>query len=752
MLGVGYAVTGVYDQERPFLFTEGTLTIPAYTDNIEINLSSQDIGVIQEIKISNQVYELAITDTPEPGEYYYSPKNKILIINPVEAPREGDNIYYSGLTETSQTIRTTQIIDNVPDFYRRWNIYGSAQFSSDFSGHPTATFNFITDSSFESLILNAFAPDRPFSFYGKSYESRQIQVNQIPDNNKIQVTVNFQGKHSPKGLRNPLDQPIKLQPFANKEVVTLSQLGSAIGINILGSAQIKVPIDKEISEDATTTLRRELESRAATVGCFVDYSGIFPQLKKFGKTATRYLSRGDVLQKRWAVSYGGTGAKFQGVPLSSELHNVRIKLEKEENEQGDEFITLFEGDPNPTIAPDIDKQLFRSNRFAFDMNGPTKTQREIRLVNSTTLKEVVKVYGFIYNESDTHVVSLTTRLEDPSDPNSGEIETYEIRFAEPTFDDFWGPIKYLEINHIYNPETGDYETAPGTGWELGRFLKSNGNLEICELIGQQLLSDDASEQAQLQKVIDAYAFFRNPITSAINFQLDSFSEHYDDVTGEDDPKFATLTTQTENSYASIPDPRIGDDDQTLPALVVGTNRIQETRRTIASTQKELYKESETVSNAEGSDFGETAKAESYRDVRGRPPVQPRFRELGRRQEPRTPEESNKTYRVSTPSALNLENNELFPLVSGIKSLQDAKTFINTVVAIENSRNAVRLQVQIVRQPSWNPGDIVVFEGDRWVLLSVRETQLIQRNGVWYRPVAIELGMLLEPKVTATVES
>ena len=87
--------------------------------------------------------------------------------------------------------------------------------------------------------------------------------------------------------------------------------------------------------------------------------------------------------------------------------------------------------------------------------------------------------------------------------------------------------------------------------------------------------------------------------------------------------------------------------------MVGTNRIQETRRTIASTENELYKETETVSNAEGSDFGETAKSESYRDMRGRPSVQSRFKELGRRQEPRTPEESNKTYRISTPSALDL---------------------------------------------------------------------------------------------------
>ncbi|CCQ61714.1 hypothetical protein [Crocosphaera watsonii] len=28
-LGVGYAVTAIYDQEKPFLFIEGTLTIPS---------------------------------------------------------------------------------------------------------------------------------------------------------------------------------------------------------------------------------------------------------------------------------------------------------------------------------------------------------------------------------------------------------------------------------------------------------------------------------------------------------------------------------------------------------------------------------------------------------------------------------------------------------------------------------------------------------------------------------------------------
>ena len=751
-LGVGYAVTAIYDQEKPFLFIEGTLTIPSYISLIEIDIAAQNIGAIQEIKIAGEIYTLTDYQTPQPGEYYYSPKTKTLTINPVNSPRQGDNIYFSGLTETSQVVRTTQIIDNVPSFFGRWKVYGSAQFSRDFQGHPVATFNFIASGSSESSIVNTFSPDSSFTFYGVSYESRQLQINYIPDNNKIQVTINFQGRHAPKGLKNPLDQPIKLEPFTNKETVTLSQLGSAIGVSILGSSRIKVPIDKDISDDATTTLRRELESRAASIGCFVDYSRLFPQLKEFGKTPIRYLSRGDVLEKRWGVSYGGTGDKFQGVPLSYEIHNVRLKLEKEENEQGDEFIPLFEGDPNPTISPDLEKQFFRSNKFAFDMNGPTKTQREISLVNSTTLKEVIKVYGFIYNESDTYVVSLTTRLENPSDPNSSEIETYEIRFAEPTFDAYWGQTKYLEINHIYNPETGDYETAPGTGWELTRFLKSNSNLEICELIGQKLLSDDEAEQAQIQKVIDAYAFFTNPITSATNFQLESYSDYYEDATGEDEPKFANLTTQTENSYASIPDPRIGDDEQTLPALVVGTNRIQETRRTIASTENELYKESETVSNAEGSDFGETAKAESYRDVRGRPPLQPRFKEYGRRQKPRTPEESNKIYRVSTPLALSLDNNELFPLVSGIKTLEQAKVFIDTVVAIENSSNAVRLQIQIVRQPDWMEGDIIVFDGDKWVLLSVKETQVIQRNGVWYRPVAIELGMLLEPKVTTMVES
>ena len=205
-LGVGYAVTGIYDQEKPFLFTEGTLIIPAYTDKINIDIFAQSIGAIQEIKIAGKAYELAASYVPEQGEYYYSPKDRILVINPIDSVREGDNIYYSGLTEGSQTIRTTQIIDNVPDLFHRWNIYGSAEFSSNFLGYPIAIFNFLVNSSFETSILNTFAPNRSFSFYGKTYEARQIQVNQIPDNNKIQVTINFQGKHSPKGKRNPLDR------------------------------------------------------------------------------------------------------------------------------------------------------------------------------------------------------------------------------------------------------------------------------------------------------------------------------------------------------------------------------------------------------------------------------------------------------------------------------------------------------------------------------------------------------------------
>lgn len=142
-MSFGYAVTGIYDRDRPFLFIEGVLSIPSYSTTIIINLSAQNIGVITDIKIADNYYELGDVDVLEQGQYHYSSKTNLLTINPIGFPQETDNIYYAGLTESSEIIRTTQIIDNIPSFFTDWNIYGSAQFSHDFQGHPTASFEFI---------------------------------------------------------------------------------------------------------------------------------------------------------------------------------------------------------------------------------------------------------------------------------------------------------------------------------------------------------------------------------------------------------------------------------------------------------------------------------------------------------------------------------------------------------------------------------------------------------------------------------
>lgn len=742
LLSIGYGKVGILGNE------DVLVQIVTHINSIEIttSLPLTNTGVVFSVIINNQIYTLAETNSPQVGEFTFNPSSQSLTINPIGLIPANTPISIEYQPLSQETVKTTQITKDIPTLFETWNIHGEITLNQTFESHPTATFKFLTDASNETSVRDTFDGAKFITLYGIGYKVSASQITHFPENKKIGVTVNLDGKWSPQQERSVLDRPIELKDFIGK-TPTLNQLGAKVGASISG-ASITVPVPKNISKDATTTLRGELESRAVSVGGFVDYhSPTSPTVKSFGSTPLRYLSRADILQKSWSIAYTGQGATLNGVKLTHELNNVKLQIKKSSNnETGDEWITLVEGDPNPQIPPNIDKNLLRSNSLCFDLGGETKTKKTVTVVNSATVKEVIETYGFLYTEADTHVVSLKTV--------NGE-ETFEIRFADQSFNNYWTKIKHLEIIHTHNAQTGDYNSAIGGGWEMTRFLQPTSNLTICELQGAKLLSDDATEQAQLQKEIDLYQFFKNPIASATNFDLAKFSDFYDDVTTDNDESpstFAQKTTQTEDSYATTPDPRLGDDGEARPPLVVGSRKSQQVIRTIASTQKELYKESETIFNAEGESFRNTAGVTTSRDISGRPPVQRRLTLTGKSVDKKEPETDTVTYRLNSQGSLStLKTNQLFQLVSGITDLSTALTSAETYLAKENSRNACQLSLTMTRQPKWRVGDLVWCEEQKWLLLGINEQQIVRGRGVWYRPVSVQLGLLLRPNVSASVE-
>lgn len=639
------------------------------------------------------------------------------------------------LTDTEPTlgsneIANTRITQEIPAIFQEWNLEGQIQFSHSIGSLSTCSLTFTTTPDKETQIREYFTPYRLLTLYNHTYWVTNLQIEHLPLPQTLKISISC---GEPNSQRNPYNRPILLKENDQNRHTYLSSLCSVIGLGYDGpSIPLKLPDD--LPNNSTTTINDEL-SRAYQYGYFWQPHPDQLTLKPFGSTPQRTLKNTDILQLTYSLNYPGDGAKFEEIPLYKEYHNTRLTIDGQsgKEEQRNDKQTLIEGDPNPQIPPNINKQLLYSPRIAFDTGGPIKTKKTILTLNGQPIKETEITFGFLYTSLDTHTVSIS----------NGDIA---IRRAGLDFANFW--VQISSIERIYIRDSNGYlKQISSSGTTKTRFKQESDQLEQATAQGERLfVGSQDPEYQRLTQIINLYEYFDQPISEERIFTLSSLSIFPDTPPQTPEPYYVSRDLYTFNSYAETPDP---DSTTTAPLPPISTGKYSQSETIITITRLKnpsAYRILSRTTNSEGTSFQDSAAIENSQIVQGRPDVANRL-QLYENTSNNDDPDPDKIYRINTPGSLRIDQNPDSLSFPGADTISLAVTAARTLCRIENSQNACTTILKIKRKPSWQVGDRILWNNQLWWLLEIQEIQTIDRTLVNCSQFQIKIGRLLLVPVT-----
>lgn len=643
-------------------------------------------------------------------------------------------------TETAlapQEIISTRITQDIPDLFREWNIEGQIQFSHSIGTLSTCQFTFTALPSQENQIRNYFTPYRLLTLYDHTYWVTALQIEHLPLPQQLKITISC---GEPSSQRNPYNRPILLKENDQNLHVSLASLCIAVGLSYYGpSIPLKLP--KDLANDSTTTLSNEL-TRAYQYGYFWQPSPVALTLNRFGNTPLHVLKDSDILELTYSLSYPGDGAKFEEIPLTKEYHNTRLTLDTTNTitSQSNTFNTIIEGDPNPQVPPNINKQLLYSPRLAFDTGGPTKTKKITTYLNGQPLQETETTFGFLYTSLDTHTVTIS----------NGEAA---IRRAGLDFANFW--IEVSSIERIYIRDSNGYlRQVSASGTLKTRFRQESDQLEQATAQGERLFvgTQNPGEYTRLTQIIQLYEYFDQPLEEKRLFTLSSLSIFPDTPPQNPDPLYVSRDFYTFNTYAETPDPD-STSQAPLPPIITGKYSQSEALTQLIQTKNpSAYRILTRTSNSEGTSLSDSAAIETTQLVQGRPSVANRLQLYPSNNPPDDTPETEKIYRLRTPNSLFFNKNPDSLFFSGADTIGLASTAARTLCQIENSSNACTTTLKIKRKSSWQVGDRILWNNKNWWLLEIEDIQTIDRNLVNSSEFQIKIGRLLFVPTTYSLDN
>lgn len=645
------------------------------------------------------------------------------------------------LTDTEPTlgsneISNTRITQDLPAIFQEWNIEGQIQFSHSIGSLSTCQLSFTTTPDKENQIREYFAPYRLLTLYNHSYWVTALEIEHLPLPQTLKITISC---GEPNSQRNPYNRPILLKQNDQNLHTYLHSLCEALGLSYTGpSIPLKPP--KDLANDSTTTINDEL-SRAHQYGYFWQPHPDQLILKPFGSTPQRTLKDSDILQLTYSLNHPGDGAKFEGIPLTKEYHNTRLTLDNSgQEQQTNQTETIIDGDPNPHIPPNINKQLLYSPRLAFDTGGPTKTKKTITLLNGQPIKETETTFGFLYTSLDTHTVSIS----------NGDVA---IRRASLDFSSFWGQVSAIERIYVRNND-GYLLQISASGTLKTRFLQESDQLEQAIAMGERLFvgSQNPTEYNRLTQQINLYEYFNQPLSENRLFTLSPLDIFPDTPKQTPTPYYTSRDQYIFDSYAETPNPD-STTEAPLPPLSTGKYSQSETLITITRIPNpSAYRISNRTSNSEGAALSSSAAIENSQIVQGRPNLANRLQLYENNAPPTEDTPTEKNYRLRTPNSLPIEKNPDSLSFPGADTIGLAITAAETLCQIENSQNACTTTLKIKRKPSWQVGDRILWKDQIWWLLEIQESQSIHKNLINCSQFQIKIGRLLLVPITYSLDT
>ncbi|MEM9449964.1 MAG: hypothetical protein AAGA75_15675 [Cyanobacteria bacterium P01_E01_bin.6] len=387
--------------------TESTeaIALPAPVDGIITVTPPSTVSNVASVTIDDVVYTPTKDEegTPSTGEFHYSPSTNTLDVNVGTAtPATGTAAQYKAFS-AAYSVTNDRWTGEIPAFLSEWNISGSISLSRSFEGSPSGSLEFTTASSNESSVRTSLRNGKKVVLFGRGYAVSDLQFSN-DGQGQINVSVNLQGAHD-----IALDNNVLLRSSSSTTSVSLSTLAQRAGTVYRGPA-INVPIDREASLKATTTLGSEL-ARARAYRGFAFYSNPDQiEIRTWGATKLHTISDADILSggaSPLTKTYAGQGNEYKTFQLSDEYLNRELLLDLtdtaedgEGNGRKNTVRTIVTGDRIITAAS-LQLDLREPNN-SFDLGGQVLTRTTTQYRNEIETWVETEEFGYAYACSDVY--------------------------------------------------------------------------------------------------------------------------------------------------------------------------------------------------------------------------------------------------------------------------------------------------------------------------------------------------------------
>lgn len=747
------------------------------------NLVSVKIG-------SNNYSPASDRDNIQPGEYSFDfVTNQVQVYLLVGDNLEKDSlVYQTGVDTGSLQNKSTDICAASEPLLAKWNAKDSISINYRFGSEPSGlSFSFTSCQQEIPRIKQELANGTEHNCLDYKWVVSSLQIVEESYTDIIGVVVNLTYFLASRGnpSQSVLDKPIKLKKKLGgntyKRVVKSGELALDAGASYRGE-EIRVRVPRSTSVKEFTTMRSLVQERAITNHGYVYYGREGIEVRQWSEGKTHIINESDLRDRAITINYQGQGSWLNGVQLSSELRNIKINLDFDEdadNQQGVYQEWTFENCDNLSelyrpvyrsgfFLQNPDTEILRSPLINFDSGGAfNKSATRTTYVNNTpTFEEKIET-GYCFSTGDgisDNGLSFNNNIYRVNITSQGNIKIELNPTANPQ--NFFGVVRQTTSDWIFDSDDGYLEEIRIRGFEKARLQQESEQLEGITLKAQAIqqgsevngiFTPDPSLMAQAK----AYEFSENlEIIDTTIYGLDRHRDYYDDVVQPDEceeedfiePKFVRLMARSRDDFFIRENPK-NTEQFTYPPITTGKRHRESERVSIKSDRfPEKYQVTSKKETIEGESF-KNANRESSIDYRdGKPGVHTRldlsFDPLNNSTNTNYEQYKNENYYLFS-SGVVFDDIKVEEGSKGYPDIDDpnqVRAIAQTEQSIKNSQNACTTTINIHYRTGIEVGDFVLFRGQRWKVFGINDSRTLDIKRQKSDRFELSLGLYLRPKL------
>ena len=530
----------------------------------------EDTLAVFEVVHGNNVFTLADTDTPQPGQFTFDRATQQITLYTSTALPAGMNAIVKAVNDTTPAIagghglpplvspalplKTNYVNPGLFWTFSGLPVVGTISWGCSFEQQPSGNINLFVTRSTISTVRSHFARGKELEFAGvgfsvNAYNEKLLNTEEYPGG-VYEVSVTLTGWSNqykylkPVLLKNQLGDNVdcslisdgssvtfgtgtatktSVTNLANKNNVSLNLSSGGLSNGVFSSSDSGSSWDVRIpagtAADATTSWQGELQSRLRANGAFVSYStpGVI-KAKGIDDVSQRYFYvpefeiayQGDIKPIHWKVD-GQFVKKANNEDEDTQVKNVVLSAEPKWRRREPFTETVENGDENVKTCPDEGGEL-KDPSSNYDQSGPTKSLEISVMMDGSPLSRRNVTYGYAYSAYDIY---------------QGKDENETPIYSDAP-ENYWRVIKDVTENFQYDEKTGYLIGSKTHGWQLVRFRTESfrsGESTIPPTV--QGNAEDASDEEVA--ALEYYKFRRAPVDGFSNYYLLQHSDYYKDT-------------------------------------------------------------------------------------------------------------------------------------------------------------------------------------------------------------------------------